>query len=116
MSPESYRQQLLAPIRPRQPMPRAAAPALPGSIWFRPRHEERTIGLRDLYDTGVRCGHGETRALLEARIAGFDSELYDARARLSEVSARLTGDLTRVQAELAQARRSYDEHERELQG
>jgi O-antigen biosynthesis protein len=115
MTPEAYRQQLLAPIRAREGPPRKP-PSLPAIIWFRPQREEKTAGLRDLYDTGVRCGHGETRAVLESRIASFDSELYDARARLAEVRARLGDELTRVHADLADARRAHDEHERELQG
>jgi GT2 family glycosyltransferase/glycosyltransferase involved in cell wall biosynthesis len=112
MSPDAYRQQLLAPLR------RGAAPRLgelPARIWFRPEAREKPVGLKDLYDAGVRSGHGASREYLEARVASVDGELAEARARLMQTRDTLANQLTRVEAELADARRTYDRHEREFQ-
>ena len=50
MSPDAYRQQLLAPLR------RGAGAArreLAARIWFRPEAREKQVSLEDLYDAGV---------------------------------------------------------------
>ena len=115
MLPEAYRQQLLAGYDAAPSLSPEAAADLPARIWFRPPPAHRPVGLPDLYDTGVRAGHGETRAVLEERIAAFDAELEFARVTLARTSERLGDELTRTQADLEEARLVHDQHERELQ-
>ncbi len=112
MSPDAYRQQLLSPLRRGAEAPRRE---LPARIWFRPEMREKRVSLQDLYDAGVRSGHGPSRGCLETRIARFDAELTEANAHLAHTREALTNQLTRVEAELADARRTYDRHEREFQ-
>ena len=112
MTPEAYRDLLLAPLagEPRG-LQRSAPRTLPPSLWFRPDGVDVEVSLRDLYNAGVRAGHGETRQRLEERIESFDAELQETRVRY----AHTRNDLTTVQAELDDARRLFDRHERELQ-
>src|SRR3954462_9082772 len=112
MTPEAYREQYLAPLhdsrvaRPREPL------SVPPGLWFRPVRAEPSVSLQDLYNAGIRSGHGETRALLESRLEGFDAVAQEREAALR----RPGNQLTSVQAELDDARRLADRHERALQG
>ena len=112
ISPDAYRQQLLAPLK----RGAAAAPReLPARIWFRPETLERHASLMELYDAGVRSGHAPSRDHLAARIAHFEAAHRDLAARLVQTRDALSNQLTRAEAELADARRTFDRHERELQ-
>lgn len=114
MSPETYRQRLLEGCGPSPPA-LGDLPALPARAWFRPPPPHKPVGLPDLYDMGVRAGHGETRAYLERRIAAYDAELEFARLRLAQVSTELGDRLVRAVGDLEEARLVHDRHERELQ-
>jgi len=110
VDPVEYRERLLAPLRStarREPGP---LPVLPPSIWFAPRDAPR-IGLEDLYRAGVRWGHAGRRRQLEAQLAGHDRALDDALQGLRGYQDALI----RTQAELDQASRVFNRHERELQ-
>ncbi|HZZ92076.1 MAG TPA: glycosyltransferase [Usitatibacter sp.] len=111
MTPEAYRERLLEPLREAR-RPRDAAPAaLPTSAWFQPRRPQAPVGLADLYDAGVRCGHGESKAHLESRIHAFDGELQAAIGK----AYALDDALTTVKSELDHVRRLADRDQRELQ-
>jgi GT2 family glycosyltransferase/glycosyltransferase involved in cell wall biosynthesis len=112
MSPDAYRQQLLAPLK------RGGAGArreLPARIWFKPEALEKHASLMELYDAGVRTGHIPSRDHLAARIAHFEAAHGELAARLVQTRDSLSNQLTRAEAELADARRTFDRNERELQ-
>lgn len=114
MSPEAYRRQLLATLVP-VTAPAGPIPWLPADIWFAPSVAEKPVSLTDLYNTGIECGHGETREYLRQRIACADVELDGGRARLQEAHA----ELARVSAEgarqLDEARRAHEQRVRDLE-
>jgi GT2 family glycosyltransferase/glycosyltransferase involved in cell wall biosynthesis len=112
MSPQTYRSRLVECYGQGRAADAKVPAALPPALWFRPEGIEGPISLKHLYDAGVRCGNAEVRARLEARIEAFDAELDGARGQLTRTVDELTG----VRAELDDARRLHDRHERELNG
>ncbi|HET7403287.1 MAG TPA: glycosyltransferase [Usitatibacter sp.] len=124
MSPEAYREQLLAPLARRAGAPSAATP-LPPAIWFPPAEEPVRVGLRDLYAAGVRCGHGESLAALASEVASYDARLeaaQDAAQRLDAERRSLLSDRERLQEaldagaeELEHTQRAYQEYGRHLE-
>ena len=110
MSPEAYREHWLAPLRGPRHARSPRAPVRPG-LWFRPERAPLPVNLRDLYDAGIRAGHGERRAQLEARIARYDIDLERAQNAVQGTRNRITT----LEADLDDARRQADRNERELQ-
>lgn len=111
MAFDAYRDLLLAPLRERPTVGAGPLPPLPPALWFRPPEAERPVSLVDLYNAGVRGGHGGVRGVLEGRLAREDREME----RVSGALAASRDELTRTTAELDDARRLFDRHERELQ-
>ena len=117
MTPAAYRDVYLAWLRDAPaPAPQGPMPAIAPSVWFPPEGAEPPVSLVDLYDAGVRSGHGESRAALEARLGGYDRALERAEGSWRDATARLDDLRTTLQAEFEDARRLYDRNERELQG
>jgi GT2 family glycosyltransferase len=111
MAPDLYRKLLLEPIAGFAPPPTAAMPALAPSIWFKPDREPPEKSLRDLFVSGVLCGHTETREHLARRVESFD-------ARFNEISAKSTlalQELAMAQRDLGDARRVHGENMRRLE-
>jgi len=111
MTPEAYRDRLLAPLRAAPRRARGEPPALPPTVWFEPRRAPAPVSLGDLYDTGVLCGHGETRAYLGARAREADRAIE----RLTGHAGALEESVATLKAQLDYTRRIADRDQRELQ-
>ncbi|HWH39744.1 MAG TPA: glycosyltransferase [Usitatibacter sp.] len=126
MTPEAYREQLLAPLGRRAQSPPAPLPALPPVIWFAPAAAGVHIGLRDLYAAGVQCGHGESLAALASEVATWDARFEAAQDNVSRMDAeragliadreRLLEALAAGAKELEQTQHAYQEYGRHLEG
>ena len=107
MSPGQYRQAYLEPLAAR-PAAGTPLPALPPRVFYRPpARDERPRDFEQLFDSGVVCGHGESRRALAARAREFD-----ARADALEV---LRAEARQRERDLADAARSHQEHVRSLE-
>ncbi|MEO7742748.1 MAG: glycosyltransferase [Usitatibacter sp.] len=116
MAPEEYRRNLVAPLAP--PPTAAAIPKLPPGIWFRPAHTPIPVSLKDLYETGIESGHGETRAHLKLRVARYDYELDLANAQLRNATAEIAragGERVQLRRELEDIHRLHEQHSRDLE-
>ncbi len=110
VDPEAYGERLAQPYR-RRPRAPGAPPDPAPAIWYPAVRARDVVSFRDLYDAGIRSGHGESRAFLASRIGEVDAELVHAREQRDGARDELTG----TRAELDDARRNHDRHERELQ-
>ena len=116
MLPEEYRRLLLDGLPP--PPPAAEIPRLPSAIWFKPEPRPVPVSLKDLYDTGIECGHGETRAHLRTRVARYDYELDLANGQVRSATAeiaRLAGENRQLSRELDDIQRLHEQHTRDLE-
>lgn len=86
MSPEHYQRLYLGANFGERPRGSRERIDLPTRHWYLPRDRgEPTVGLADLFDTGVLCGHGETRSELARRVREADIDLagfYQLRSHL----------------------------------
>ncbi len=113
MTPEQYRRQYLEPLAPRPPpVTPANAIALPSYHWFPPNEPSRPVGLLDLFNAGVRCGHGESLAALAARAREHDMAGGDLRLQVD----RLQGDLRQRERDLTDFKRVHTDHVKALEG
>src|SRR5947209_13940071 len=112
MTFDDYRDRYLAPLAGVTPPVPERMPSIAPSVWFRPARAELTVSLVDLYNAGVRSGHAESRAYLEARLDGYDRALEHAQGSWKDAVDRLHAVQTTLQAELDDARRVYDRNER----
>src|SRR5207244_1139610 len=118
MSPDAYRQQLLAPLRPSEAHGEAL-PTLPSGVWFRPERRPMPVSLADLYSTGIECGHAETRAYLKIRIGAADADLAHAQARGDRALAELTASRAEtigLRRDMEDRQRVYEQQARDLEG
>lgn len=107
MSPDRYRQDYLEPLAARA-APATPLPALPPRVFYRPApRDERPRAFEQLFDSGVVCGHGESRQALAAR-----AREVDARADALEV---LRVEARSRERDLADAARTHQEHVRSLE-
>lgn len=107
MTPDRYREAYLGPVAARA-APAGPPPALPPRVWYRPpAHAERPRDLEQLFESGVTCGHGESRRALAAR-----ARELDARA---DAIAILRGQLRDRERDMADAARAHQEHARALE-
>ncbi|HEX7559644.1 MAG TPA: glycosyltransferase, partial [Usitatibacter sp.] len=112
MTPELYRSLLLEPLAGAPPGA-SAMPALAPSAWFRPDPALAPVekSLRDLFVSGVLCGHVETREYLARRVDSFD-------ARYGELAAQTAGavqELTAARRDMADTRRIHADNVRRLE-
>lgn len=106
MTPEQYREALLEPIRAASPPAPGPLPDLPARIWFEPHAPEVIVGFRDLYETGVVCGHRETRIVLDHRIREVDDQLERLRAARDHASEQER----RALAKTVEMQRAHERH------
>ena len=107
MSPEAWRDAYLQPLREATAPRPEPLPPLPAQAWFRPPMHEPPTSLGDLYDAGIRSGHGESRALLERRLGEYDDMVAQLEARRREA------DHLRLELETARWVAERDTQERE---
>ncbi|HEX7403209.1 MAG TPA: hypothetical protein VF287_04270, partial [Usitatibacter sp.] len=110
MTPELYRKLLLEPLAGLPPSA-STAPRLPPSAWFKPDRAPVEKSLRDLFVSGVLCGHVETREHLARRVETFDARC-DQLAREAQLAAQ---DLAIAQHDMADTRRIHAENMRRLE-
>jgi GT2 family glycosyltransferase len=104
MTPDQYRSLYLAPIRPPAGAPRPVV-TLPPHHFYVPLGAERPLPtLHELYEAGVLCGHGESRAQIGQRTRQVDADL-----------AFLGGQLRQRELDLADFARAHDDHVRHLE-
>ena len=107
MSPRQYREAYLEPLASRT-APATPLPALPPRVFYRlPARNERPRDFEQLFDSGVVCGHGESRRALAAR-----AREIDARADALEV---MRVEARSRERDLADALRTHQEHVRSLE-
>ena len=111
MTPDAWRERYLQPLRDAPAPPSVAPPSLPAQAWFRPARGEPETSLRDLYDAGIRSGHGESRAYLERRVDEFDRDF--AQARHDAEARRREADHLRLELESARWIAARDAGERD---
>jgi GT2 family glycosyltransferase len=80
-------------------------------VWFKPDREPPEKSLRDLFVSGVLCGHVETREHLARRVEGFDARV----AMLSAEAGVARQELGVAQRDLADAQRIHSEGTHRLQ-
>jgi hypothetical protein len=101
MAPEEYRRKLVAAMAPASP---GEIPPLPPGVWFPPVKAPIPVSLKDLYQTGIECGHGETRAYLQARVSRYDYELDLANVQVRNATAEIAPLRRRERPAAARAR------------
>ncbi len=111
MTPEAYRSRLVEPLLRAPRREPAPLPPLPANIWFKPKIEPLPVGVRDLYLTGVVCGHVPTRKHLESVSRQIDTDIAVLRHNNQLVQA----ELGTTQRDLDDTRRVASEHVRNLE-
>src|SRR5260221_9881157 len=109
MTPELYRDLLLEPLAGASTRSSALPPLAP-SIWFKPDREVPEKSLRDLFVSGVLCGHVETREHLARRVEGFDARCND----LASETAAALHELSVAHRDSADARHIHAQNMRRL--
>ncbi|HSS27427.1 MAG TPA: glycosyltransferase family 2 protein, partial [Usitatibacter sp.] len=109
MTPEAYAERLLTPPPARRGPP-PALPELDPATWFKPERAAPEKSLRDLFVSGVLCGHVETRDYLAARISEYDVQ----RQQISSQNALLQQELFAAHRDSSDARRFHEEDTRHL--
>ena len=110
MTPELYRNLLLEPLAGLPPHA-STVPPLPPSVWFKPDRAPVEKSLRDLFVSGVLCGHVETREHLAQRVESFDAR-YD---QLAAQTAGAVQELTVAKRDMADTRRIHADNVRRLE-
>jgi len=87
VTPEHYRRQYLETASAKPPAG-AALPKLAAYHWFPLPESPRPVGLVDLMNAGVECGHGESLALLQRRAREYDDAGGDLLVRISHLTTR----------------------------
>jgi GT2 family glycosyltransferase len=85
MAPEQYRRMYLEPAAS-PPKAAQGPPAIPEYHWFPLPEPPRPVSLEDLYNAGVRCGHGPSLAHLAVRAREADRIDGELRPRLEHVT------------------------------
>jgi O-antigen biosynthesis protein len=107
-TPEQYRRLYLEPLVAAQDA-KVVAPPQPLSArhWYRQRERKPRITRVDqLFDLGVRCGHGESLEALAARAATIDGELE----RTLVENAAVRQSATQLERELTSFARAHTRH------
>ena len=109
MLPEAYRRQYLQPLGSRRAT--GENPPVDTVHWYAPREAPLPVSLGDLYDAGIRAGHGESRETLAARARGHDAHEAYMQQRL----AQLHQELRQRDRDLAEFSHAHDAHVRHLE-
>lgn len=88
MAPDTYRRQYLQPLGARREPADETRDVKP-LHWYALREPPRPVSLGDLYENGVRAGHGESRALLASRARGHDAHEAHLQQRIAELHQQL---------------------------
>jgi GT2 family glycosyltransferase len=110
MTPERYRNLLLEPLAGLAPRAAPMPPVAP-SVWFKPDRDVPEKSLRDLFVSGVLCGHVETREHLARHVDAFDAR-FDL---LTGETAIAVQELAMARRDLADTRRMHAENMRRLE-